>query len=247
MRCGVTNGRDDRQAILRAGGELFARHGFKETSIDDIARAACIDTATVYLHFSSKEELLVEVVKRISKRTLDALAVGVKRARTPAGKLRAFIETGLNAVPAIAAEYGLGEKAMTKLIPLVMSLRQGIVMCLEALDAMAARRRPDAVRAGLEELVAVILSGVSPRSRRARNEEHVVAREPRDGRVPYRGSRRACARGIPEQMDLRNRLRWPDRCRAPARRRRTRPRPRSGAHADQDSKQFPARSAEEAR
>ena len=164
--------RDGREAVLEDAGTLFATYGFKETSIDDVARAARVGAASVYLQFSSKEELLAEVVRRLSERTLDSLATAMKHARTAASKLRAFLETSLNAVPALAAECGLGEKTMTELIPLAMSLRQahlarersmlvkllrdgvasgelavehperlatGIVMCVEALDAMSAR------------------------------------------------------------------------------------------------------------
>jgi len=188
-----------KQAIIEAAEELFARYGFRKTSIDDIARAAGIGKGTVYLHFSSKEELFAEIVRRVSDRMLDRLTSAVKRARTPAGKLRAFIETSLIAVAEIAAEYHLHEETMLELIPLGMSLRQdhearersllvevlregdacgafvvehperlarGIAACLDGLDAVAVQHPHGAeVRAGLDELVTVLLRGLSPAHR----------------------------------------------------------------------------------
>jgi AcrR family transcriptional regulator len=43
--------------ILDAALPVFARHGFRKTSMADIARAANISRASLYLSFGSKEEL----------------------------------------------------------------------------------------------------------------------------------------------------------------------------------------------
>jgi len=113
-----------RQAILSAAEELFARYGFKKTSIDDIARIAGIGKGSVYLHFVSKEELFAEFMRRISERMLVTLNTAVKRAQTPEGKLRAFIDTKLHAVAALALEYNSRDDAIIELLPLAASHRQ---------------------------------------------------------------------------------------------------------------------------
>ncbi len=69
-----------KQEIINAAARLFARHGFEKTSIDDVAVAANIGKGFMYLHFASKEELFAEVVRRMSERAWDSLAVAVKRA-----------------------------------------------------------------------------------------------------------------------------------------------------------------------
>jgi AcrR family transcriptional regulator len=53
--------RDKRQAILAAARELFARQGYEETTIAEIARAAGVAVGTVYLYFQSKHDILVDV------------------------------------------------------------------------------------------------------------------------------------------------------------------------------------------
>ncbi|HZU14886.1 MAG TPA: TetR/AcrR family transcriptional regulator [Chloroflexota bacterium] len=49
--------RERRRAILDAAISLFARHGFAETGISDIARAAGVSHGTVFLYFPSKDAL----------------------------------------------------------------------------------------------------------------------------------------------------------------------------------------------
>ncbi|HET6585215.1 MAG TPA: TetR/AcrR family transcriptional regulator [Nannocystaceae bacterium] len=48
---------DKRLAILAAALDLFAKYGYRRTSIDDVARAAGIAKGSVYLHFPGKREL----------------------------------------------------------------------------------------------------------------------------------------------------------------------------------------------
>jgi AcrR family transcriptional regulator len=49
--------------ILRAALETFADKGFAATRLDDVARRAGVGKGTLYLYFSSKEELLKAVVR----------------------------------------------------------------------------------------------------------------------------------------------------------------------------------------
>lgn len=114
-----------KDAILDAAEQLFVRYGFKKTSIDDVARAARIGKGSVYLHFSSKEELFAEIVRRVADRLLETLTAAVKRARTPGAKLRAFVHTELTTVAEIAEEYHLTEEALMEILPMAAMVREG--------------------------------------------------------------------------------------------------------------------------
>jgi AcrR family transcriptional regulator len=48
---------DKRAAIIAAALDLFAKYGYRRTSIDDVAKAAGIAKGSVYLHFVGKREL----------------------------------------------------------------------------------------------------------------------------------------------------------------------------------------------
>ena len=65
--------------ILDAALPVFVRHGFRKTSMADIARAANISRASLYLSFSGKEELFRAGSARAHARTMrevEAVLVG---------------------------------------------------------------------------------------------------------------------------------------------------------------------------
>ncbi len=61
---------DKRDAILKAATEVFARRGYFQSQVADVARAAGVAAGTVYLYFRSKDDLLVSIFERTMKETL---------------------------------------------------------------------------------------------------------------------------------------------------------------------------------
>jgi TetR/AcrR family fatty acid metabolism transcriptional regulator len=61
---------DKRDAILRAATEVFARHGFFQAQVADVARAAGVAAGTVYLYFRSKDDLLVSIFERTMREAI---------------------------------------------------------------------------------------------------------------------------------------------------------------------------------
>jgi len=55
---------DKREAILRAATRTFARNGYFNSKVADIASAAGVADGTVYLYFKSKEEILHSIFDR---------------------------------------------------------------------------------------------------------------------------------------------------------------------------------------
>lgn len=60
--------RDTRDAILDATDRLLSRYGYKKMTIDDLAQEVGIGKGSVYLHFSSKEEIALSHIDRIIER-----------------------------------------------------------------------------------------------------------------------------------------------------------------------------------
>ena len=81
-----------RDAILSAAAQLFARFGYRKTSIEDVAKRARIGKGTIYLYFATKEDLFGAIAHQIWGNVLLELAAAVKRARTPEAKLRAYVQ-----------------------------------------------------------------------------------------------------------------------------------------------------------
>jgi AcrR family transcriptional regulator len=53
--------RDKRRVIQHAARELFASQGYEDTTIAEIAHAAGVAVGTVYLYFTNKHDILVDV------------------------------------------------------------------------------------------------------------------------------------------------------------------------------------------
>ena len=56
---------DSRDEILKAAIRLFARRGFHETSMSEVAREAKVSKALIFWHFKTKEELFLAVLNRL--------------------------------------------------------------------------------------------------------------------------------------------------------------------------------------
>ena len=54
-----------RDAILDATDRLLARYGYKKMTIDALAKEVGIGKGSIYLHFSSKEEIALSHIERI--------------------------------------------------------------------------------------------------------------------------------------------------------------------------------------
>lgn len=64
----ATQVRDVKSAILDATDRLLARNGYKKMTIDDLAAEVGIGKGSVYLHFSSKEEIALSHIDAIIER-----------------------------------------------------------------------------------------------------------------------------------------------------------------------------------
>jgi AcrR family transcriptional regulator len=89
-----------RDAILEAARAVFAREGYADTGVQDIARQAGIGKGTLYLYFRSKEQIylaaLLEDARKLERITGEAVAA----AGTWQEKVRAYIEVRLKYVDA---------------------------------------------------------------------------------------------------------------------------------------------------
>ncbi len=72
-----------RQQLFSVALELFARRGYRATTMDDIAEAAGVTKPLVYQHFSSKRSLYLELVDSIAQEVLTAIGAAVGRAKGP--------------------------------------------------------------------------------------------------------------------------------------------------------------------
>ena len=80
-----------REIILDAADRLLARYGYKKMTMDDLAQEVGIGKGTIYLHFRSKQEIVLSHVDRIVERVLERLKTLAESDAAPAAKLREML------------------------------------------------------------------------------------------------------------------------------------------------------------
>jgi AcrR family transcriptional regulator len=65
--------RETRSSIAAAAARLFAQHGFREVTVDAVARQAGVSRQTVFNHFAVKEELVFDRAQGFSEHMVAAV------------------------------------------------------------------------------------------------------------------------------------------------------------------------------
>ena len=82
-----------KDAILDATDRLLARYGYKKMTVEDISVEVGIGKGTIYLHFTSKEEIVLSHVDRIIERVKDRLREVATSDAPAAERLRSMLLT----------------------------------------------------------------------------------------------------------------------------------------------------------
>src|SRR5881394_319388 len=77
-----------RESILRAATRVFARNGYFNSKVADIAREAGVADGTVYLYFKSKEEILHSIFDRSMEEAISEGRKQIENITDPREKLR---------------------------------------------------------------------------------------------------------------------------------------------------------------
>ena len=82
-----------KDAILDSTDRLLARFGYRKMTVEDIAAEAGIGKGSIYLHFSSKEEVVLSHIDRIVDRLRERLKEIARSDATAAERLRLMLLT----------------------------------------------------------------------------------------------------------------------------------------------------------
>jgi TetR/AcrR family transcriptional regulator, fatty acid metabolism regulator protein len=79
------------EAILRAAIKVFARGGFFNSKVADVAREAGVADGTVYLYFKNKDDILVSIFNHVTERALANARAILAEMDEPIDKLRRIV------------------------------------------------------------------------------------------------------------------------------------------------------------
>jgi len=81
--------------ILEAAIKVFARQGFYQSTVAQIAREAGVADGTIYLYFKNKDDILVQFFNYRTKQVFDRFRAAVNQSESSHGKLRSLIRCHL--------------------------------------------------------------------------------------------------------------------------------------------------------
>ena len=92
------NNDDKRERILKAATQVFAQHGFFNSKISEIAKAANVADGTIYLYFKNKDDLLICLFEEEMNKIIRNMKEEVAKAEGTENKLNTFIKVHLELI-----------------------------------------------------------------------------------------------------------------------------------------------------
>lgn len=94
-----------REQLVQAARLVFARYGFKKTSLDDIAREARKGKSTIYYYFKSKDEIFKAVIDAEAEIRVKAIEEQISGISDSQEKLRTYIYIRMKALKMVVNYY----------------------------------------------------------------------------------------------------------------------------------------------
>jgi AcrR family transcriptional regulator len=98
---------ESRSEILAAAARLISRRGYHAVSITDISQAVGLSKATIYHHFSSKEQILATIIEGTLRRLNQHIRTRLHDCLTPEDALIAFVTSQAEFFEANIAEFAV--------------------------------------------------------------------------------------------------------------------------------------------
>jgi AcrR family transcriptional regulator len=163
-----------RQRLLETAMATFLRHGFRKTSMEEVARAAHISRQGLYLHFPTKEELFSAAARHRLDSSLTAAADALARGATIEEKLAgAFDEWAGRYAGALAGDVADLEDAGEQLLGDLIREREEAFLALitKAVRASGLTAAYKDARIGARELAETLNATASGLKHHAQSRE----------------------------------------------------------------------------
>ena len=80
-----------RKKIIQTAGQIFSRHGFRKTTMDEIAKALSMGKSSIYYYFKSKEDIFKAVALYEANVLRSKLTAAIKSVESPVEKMREYV------------------------------------------------------------------------------------------------------------------------------------------------------------
>lgn len=112
------------QKIVETAQGIFARLGFKKTTMDDIARAVFKAKSSLYHYFKSKEEIFQAVVEKEAQILKEEIEKALSAEESPINKLKAYAKFRMRALHRLANFYQAFREEYLESYGFIQKIRQ---------------------------------------------------------------------------------------------------------------------------
>jgi len=98
MKNNQVKSEDKRQRIIKAALKVFAKKGFYNSRVSEIAKEAEVADGTIYLYFKNKDDILISVFETEMKKMIDNMKKELSKFHDPVKKIRMFAFHHLNMI-----------------------------------------------------------------------------------------------------------------------------------------------------
>ena len=122
--------------IIDAATKIFAKKGFHQARISEIAREAKIADGTIYIYFENKDDILISLFEEQMNAVLDNMVEKISEQNNPIKKLEKFALTHLQLIEQLFVVDRLATHRMRALfIYIVYAAKQCIGRRLSFIEA----------------------------------------------------------------------------------------------------------------
>ncbi len=89
---------EKRERIIQAATIIFARQGFYNSTVADVAKEASVADGTIYLYFKNKDDLLISIFERSMDMFIQAAEEEINKEKSAENQLKRFIDLHLRLV-----------------------------------------------------------------------------------------------------------------------------------------------------
>ncbi len=177
----ATEAAEVQERLLDSAEECFARFGLTKTTMEDVAKHAGLSRATVYRYFKNRDELLMGVVERESRRTAEQIKLRLREIRNPGEYIVEGILVALAEIPQrpalsmlfVADAVGATSRLLLTSERLVAIALELVLPVIEPARKNGLLRENVEVGAMMEWIFRIIGSYLTVPSARARSEEEM--------------------------------------------------------------------------
>lgn len=115
-----------KEQIINVSSLIFAKYGFKKTTLDDIGAAVGKGKTFIYYYFKNKEDIFKAIIEKEAKKLEENLINAIKRHNTPDEKLKAYILSRMNIMKELSNFYTAIKTELFEHLPFINEIRKNI-------------------------------------------------------------------------------------------------------------------------